>query len=83
MGKMMIFLFFAKNKVLYYDESGQYNNNLTVPMYTYTRTDMGHQYIMDILLSLGIIDTEVDLTMHRMLLDALCYAILIGTGDEN
>ena len=43
---------------------------------------MGHQYIMDILLSLGIIDTEVDLTMHRMLLDALCYAILIGTGDE-
>ena len=71
-----------KNELLYYDECVEEDDNLPVPVHTYIRPYMGHQFILHIILSLGIFGIEVDLTIHRTLKDALRYAKLIGTDDE-
>ena len=77
-----MFLFFANNELLYYYESGKENDNLPVTLYAYIRLDMGHQFILNIIFSLGIFETEVYLTMHRTLHNALRYAKLIGTNND-
>ena len=46
MEKMMKYFL---NELLYYDDSVQDNDNLPVPLYTYIRPDMGHQFILNIL----------------------------------
>ena len=45
-----IFSYFEKNELLYYDESGQDNDNLPVAVYAYIIPDMGHQFILYIIL---------------------------------
>ena len=49
-------LFFKKKELLYYDESFQENNNLSVTVCAYIRPDMGCQFILNIILSLGIFE---------------------------
>ena len=83
MGQMMKYSYFLKeNELIYYDESGQDKDKLPVPVYTYMRPYMGHQFILHILLSLGKFYTELDIKTHRTLHNALCYAKIIGTYDE-
>ena len=79
---MKYFSFSTKNELIYYDESGQDNDNLPVPMYTYIIPYMGHQFILNIIFSLVRFETEVDLTMYRILHDAPRYVKLIGTNDD-
>ena len=43
---------------------------------------MGHQFILHIILSLGIFEIELDLNIHITLNYALRYAKLIGTYDD-
>ena len=45
-----IFSYFEKNELLYYDESGPDNDNLPVTVYAYIIPDMGHQFILYIIL---------------------------------
>ena len=77
-----ISLYFAKNELLYYYDSGQDNDNLPVSLYAYIIPDMGHQFIMHVLLSLGIFETELDMKIHRTLSDALRYTKLVGTDCD-
>ena len=51
-------------------------------MYSYIKTYMGHQFILHILLSLVIFETESYLKMHITLCDDLRYAKLIGKDDD-
>ena len=78
----MKYFYSCKNNQVYYNESGQESNNLLVLVYTYIRPDTGHQFILHIILSLGIFETEVYLTMQRTLCYYLRYAKLIGTDDD-
>ena len=82
MGQMMKKIDFEKNELLDYHMSGQKNDNLSFPVYAYIIPDMVHQWILHIFLSLGIFETEVDLTMHRNLCDDLRYYKIIGTDDD-
>ena len=77
-----IFLYDAKYELLYYDESRQEDYNLPVPVYAYIRPDMGHKFILYILLSLCRFETEVYLKIQRTLCDDLNYHKLISTDDE-
>ena len=58
---------------MYYDENGQDNDNLPVTVYTYIITYKGYQFILHIIILLGRFETEVDLTLHITLCDALRY----------
>ena len=69
--------FAQKNLVVDEDEK-----NLPVPVFTYIKPQMGHQFILHILLSLGRFETEADLTLHRTLRDSLRYAKLIGDRND-
>ena len=42
---------------------------------------MGHQCILNILLSLGIFDAEVDMKIHITLRNAIIYAKIVGKYD--
>ena len=75
-------LIFIKNELVYFDESGQEDDNLPVPVYTHIRPDMGHQFILHFLFLLGKFETEVYLTMNRTPGDTLCYTKLIVLDDD-
>ena len=82
MGQMMKYFYDCKKRLLYYRESGKEKNNLPLQVYAYIIPDMGHQFILHIILSLGRFETEVDMKMHRRLRDYLRYSKLIGTDDD-
>ena len=69
------FLNFTSNNILYIQDI---DLKLKVPVYTYIKPQMGHQFILHILLSMGRFETELDLTLHSNLRNALRYAKLIG-----
>lgn len=75
-------LTFAKKELLYVDDTECKKGNLLVPVYTYIKPKMGHQFILHILLSLGRFETEIDLTQHQSLRDCLRYAKLIGSNTD-
>ena len=74
-------MIFFKNELLYYDESGKENDNITITVYIYIIPDIIHQFILNIILSLGTFETEVYLTIHITLHNAIRYAKFIGTHD--
>ena len=69
---------FAKQFLIIEDEK----SNLHVPVYTYIKPQMGHQFILHILLSLGRFETELNLILHSNLQDSLQHAKLIGRKND-
>ena len=59
------------------DEKDGNQNNLPVPVYTYTKPTMGVQFILHIMLSMGRFSTEIDLIMHNTIRDSLIYVKLV------
>ena len=55
---------------------------LPIPVYSYIRPSMPHQFILHILLSLGRFQTEIDLNQHTSLRNAFRYAKLIGLNND-
>ena len=76
------FFIFAQVSLIAPKENDSSNNNLPVPIYTFTKPSMGHQFILHILLSMGRFETEVDLTLHESLRASLRYAKLIGPEND-
>ena len=68
--------------ILYYDAIGQEKDYFPVPVYAHIRPDMGHNFILGIILSLSRFETELDLKIYRIIHDALHYDKLIGTDDD-
>ena len=79
----LAFYNFAQKQLIHPREKDLSYSNLPVPVYTFTRPSMGHQFILHILLSMGRFETEVDLTLHSSLRKSLRYAKLIGPNDDN
>lgn len=65
---------------LLYDDSSE--EHLPIPVYSYVRPDMGAQFLLHILLSLGRYRTEMDLIHHPTLRDSFRYAKLIGSEND-
>ena len=55
---------------------------MPVPVFLYIKQQMGHQFILHILLSLSRFEIEAGLTLHRSLRDSLRYAKLIGDDND-
>ena len=55
---------------------------LPIPVYSYIRPTLQHQFILHLLLSFGRFETELDLVRHPTLRDSFRYAKLIGDNDD-
>ena len=55
---------------------------LPIPVYSYIRPSIQHQFILHLLLSLGRYETEMDLVKHQTLRDSFRYAKLIGNNND-
>ena len=71
------FVEFIHNHLLFEE-----NLKLPIPVYSYIRPSMPHQFILHILLSLGRFQTEIDLNQHTSLRNAFRYAKLIGLNND-
>ena len=67
------------NHFVYNDEA---ELHLPIPVYSYIRPDMGTQFILHVLLSLGRFSTEIDLLQHATLRDSFQYTKLIGHHND-
>ena len=56
--------------------------HLPIPVYSFIQPTVGVQFILHLMLSLGRFSTELDLTNHTTLREALRYAQLIGPNDD-
>ena len=66
---------------LVYDDGSE--EHLSIPVYSYIRPDMGCQFLLHILLSLGRFTTEIDLIQHESFRESFRYAKLIGNEDDD
>ena len=57
--------------------------HLPIPVYSYIRPDMGTQFLLHILLSLGRFITEIDLIQHESFRESFRYAKFIGIEDDD
>ena len=73
------FVEFAESHLLYNDASEEH---LPIPVYSYSRPDMGAQFLLHILLSMGRFSTEIDLMQQSSLRKSFMYAKLIGLNDD-
>ena len=73
------FLEFAESHLLYNDASEEH---LPIPVYSYSRPDMGAQFLLHILLSMGRFSTEIDLMQQSSLRKSFMYAKLIGLNED-
>ena len=76
---ILIFFEFAESHLLFNDCSEEH---LPIPVYSYQRPDMGVQFLLHILLSMGRFSTEIDLMKHSSLRKSFMYAKLIGLNDD-
>ena len=69
------FFEFAESHLLFNDCSEEH---LPIPVYSYQRPDMGVQFLLHILLSMGRFSTEIDLFWFQV---SISHKKIFGTGE--